>query len=144
MAMSISRANLTVLLILCGLVATGISLGATNDSPVLGADMPLLPALVRTARITGKVEIQVVTGADGKVVSAQLKNGHPLLARAALDNVKTWRFAGASERTITCEFKIEEREANVFDDYYRYGKIIFQLPNSVVVVFPPLIVEPQN
>jgi TonB family protein len=142
MAMRISRANLTVLLILCCLVATCISAAATNDSPVLGVDMPLYPALARTAKIMGIVEIQVVTGADGKVIWSQLKSGHPLLARAALDNVKTWRFAGASERTITYEFKIEERATNVFDDYYRYGKIIFQPPNSVEVMYPPAIVEP--
>ena len=142
--MRISRASMVAILFLGGLTATCLSVAATNDSPVLGADMPLYPALARTAKIMGKAEIQVVTGADGKVISAQPKSGHPVLARAALDNVKTWRFAGASERTITYEFKIEERAVNVFDDYYRYGKIIFQPPNSVVVVFPPLIVEPQN
>jgi TonB family protein len=140
MAMRISRANLAVFLILCGLVATCIPIGATDGSPVLGADMPLYPSLARTEKIMGKVEIQVVIGADGKVISAQLKSGHPLLARAVLDNVKTWRFAGASERTITYEFKIEERKPNAFDDFYSYGKIIFQPPNSVVVIFPPLIV----
>jgi TonB family protein len=140
MAMRISKVNMAAILFLCGLAATCISVAATNDSPVLGADMPLYPVMARTAKITGKVEIQVVTGADGKVISAQLKNGHPLLARAALDNVKTWRFAGASERTITYEFKIEERKANAFDDFYSYGKIIFEPPNSVVVIFPPLTV----
>jgi TonB family protein len=136
-----SRARLGVFLFLGVFAARCISAPATNDSPVLGADMPLYPALARTAKITGKVEVQVVTGADGKVISAQVKSGHPLLSRAVLDNVKTWRFAGAGERTITYEFKIEGRKENVFDDYYRYGKIIFQPPNSVAVIFPPPIVE---
>lgn len=139
--MQISRSNLGVFLFSCILAATCISASTTNDSPVLGADMPLYPALARTAKITGKVEVQVVTGADGKVISAQVKNGHPLLSRAVLENVKTWRFSGPSERTITYEFRIEERKENVFDDYYRYGKIIFQPPNSVAVIFPPPIVE---
>jgi TonB family protein len=141
MAMRISRANFTVLLIFCTLVGTCISAGETNGSPVLGADMPLYPSLARVARIMGKVEIQAVTDADGKVISAQLKSGHPVLGRAALDNVKTWRFAGAGERTITYEFKIEERKPNAFDDFYNYGRIIFQPPNSVVVIFPPVVVS---
>lgn len=103
--------------------------------------MPVYPALARTANITGRVEIQVAIGADGKVISAQLKSGHPLLAKVALDNVKTWRFAGKIERTVNYESKIEPRTEKAFDDYYRYGKIIFQPPNSVVVVFPAPIVE---
>jgi len=139
--MRLSRAAFAVILLVCVLAPVCVYVSASNDSPVLGADMPLYPVLARTAKITGKVEVQVVTDADGKVMSAQVKSGHPLLSRAVLDNVKTWRFAGASERTITYEFKIEERKENVFDDYYRYGKIIFQPPNSVVVIFPPPIVE---
>ncbi len=79
--MRISRANHAVILFLGILAAACISVSASNDSPVLGADMPLYPVLARTAKITGRVEIQVETDADGKVISAQLKSGHPVLAR---------------------------------------------------------------
>ena len=139
--MRISRAYMVVLLFLCGLAGGCLGVAAKNDSPVLGADMPLYPALARTANNQGRVEVQVITGADGKVISAQVKSGFPLLKRAAPDNVKTWRFAGRSERTITFEFKIEERAPKVFDDYYNYGKIIFHRPNSMEIIFSPAIVE---
>jgi TonB family protein len=108
---------------------------------MLAAEMPHYLALARTGNIQGKVEIQVVTDAEGRVISAQQKSGHPLLAYSALENVKTWRFAGQSERTITYEFKIEG-SASPNDNYYRYGKIVFHLPNSVEVIVPPLVVEP--
>jgi hypothetical protein len=73
--MRISRVHLRVLLILCFLVATCISTGPTDGSPVLGADMPLYRSLARVTKIMGKVEIQAVTGADRRVISALLKSG---------------------------------------------------------------------
>jgi TonB family protein len=144
--MRISKTTMVVILFLlgCGLAALRISLASASDTPVVGADLPLYPALARTANIQGKVELQVTTGADGRVVSALAKGGHPLLERAALDNVKTWRFAGQSERTVTYEFRVEARAVNSFDDYYRYGSILFHPPNSVEIIVPPTIVEPQK
>lgn len=142
--MRISRACVVVIWFICSLVALGIPVAATNDAPVIGADIPQYPALARTANIQGKVELHVITGPDGKVISALAKSGHPLLERAALDNVKTWRFAGQSERTVTYEFRVEAMAVNSFDDYHRYGKIIFHPPLSVEIVVPPVIVEPQK
>ena len=138
--MRISRTSGAALLFICGLAVGGISVGARSDSELLGAEMPRYLALARSGNIQGKVEIQVVTNAEGKVISAQPKSGHPLLAQSALENVKTWRFAGQSERTITFEFTIEG-SARTNDDYYRYGKIVFHLPNLVEVIVPPLLVE---
>jgi TonB family protein len=50
------------------------------------------PELARAARVQGAVFIDVVIGKDGKVAQARLVSGHPLLAQAALDNVKQWTY----------------------------------------------------
>src|SRR5260370_4095396 len=56
------------------------------------ADLPLYPVVAHTARITGKVEAQV-TVKGGVVTDVKLEPGsHPLLATAATENIKTWRF----------------------------------------------------
>jgi hypothetical protein len=65
--MQILRADVAIILLVCVLAPVCVSFSASNDSPVLGADMPLYPALARTAKITGKAEVQVVTGADGRL-----------------------------------------------------------------------------
>ncbi|MFZ0859436.1 MAG: energy transducer TonB [Candidatus Sulfotelmatobacter sp.] len=136
--MSIIR-DAALLLVFGALSAAGLAPQQSSDSPVLGADLPLYPALARQAKTEGKVEVQVETGTDGKVISAVAVSGPGILRQAAADNAKTWRFApGRSEVTVVYEFKIEGK-AETNDPYYKYGKIIFLRPNSVEVDFFPLI-----
>ena len=44
------------------------------------------------ARIQGTVVLQAIIGKDGTVQDLKVVSGHPLLVRAALDAVKTWRY----------------------------------------------------
>ncbi|HLK62276.1 MAG TPA: TonB family protein [Bryobacteraceae bacterium] len=53
---------------------------------------PKYPPLAKQARIQGVVTLKVLIAEDGTVKSAQLVSGHPLLAPAALDAVKRWRY----------------------------------------------------
>ena len=136
--MSIIR-GAALLLAFCAFAAARQTQQRRMDSPVLGADMPLYPALARQAGIEGRVEVQIRTDTDGKVISAMPLNGPGILRQVALDNAKTWRFAHKrSEGTIVYEFKIIGK-ADLNEDYYRYGKVVFCPPNSVEVDFPPLI-----
>jgi len=112
----------------------------SQNSPVLGADIPSYPPLARGTYIQGKVEIQIQMGSDGKVISATSRSGHPLLLQAALDNVKTWRFAPRQgEQIVVYEFRIDDKKVDENDPYYRYGKVLFRPPNTVEVIVPPLI-----
>jgi TonB family protein len=43
--------------------------------------------------ITGAVELDVIIAKDGTVQSASATSGQPLLAQAAIDSVKQWRFS---------------------------------------------------
>jgi TonB family protein len=53
---------------------------------------PIYPQEARTARISGTVVLKAVIDQTGDVVSLQLVSGHPLLAPAAIDAVKQWKY----------------------------------------------------
>ena len=52
--------------------------------------IPVYPQLARNARISGVVHLVGIIGKDGSIRNLQLIDGHPLLARAALDAVSQW------------------------------------------------------
>jgi len=53
---------------------------------------PIYPPLAKKARVQGAVVLMVVIGTDGKVRSAKVISGHPLLTGAALDAVRQWEY----------------------------------------------------
>lgn len=82
---------------------------ATGSSPVWGQEelnrkaklkvAPAYPELARRMNITGVVKLQVTVAANGTVKAARLVGGHPVLANAALDAIKKWRFETGPEET---------------------------------------------
>jgi len=68
------------------------------------------PELARKMNLTGTVKVEVVVSANGVVKDAKVIGGHPVLANAALDAVKKWRFEPAlSESSGVVDFKFEPR-----------------------------------
>jgi periplasmic protein TonB len=53
---------------------------------------PNYPPLARQARIQGSVLLQAVISKDGAIENLRLISGHPMLAPAALEAVKQWRY----------------------------------------------------
>jgi protein TonB len=53
---------------------------------------PSYPPLARQARIQGSVVLQAVISKDGSIQNLRLVSGHPMLAPAAIDAVKQWRY----------------------------------------------------
>ena len=53
---------------------------------------PEYPADAKQARIQGTVVMRVIVNKDGNVANIQLMSGHPLLAPAAIDAVKLWKY----------------------------------------------------
>jgi protein TonB len=53
---------------------------------------PVYPPLATMARIQGAVVLQAIIGTDGTIQDLKVQSGHPLLVRAALDAVHTWRY----------------------------------------------------
>jgi TonB family protein len=54
---------------------------------------PVYPALARQARIQGTVILRVVINKSGDVENMQLVSGHPMLAPAAVEAVKQWKYS---------------------------------------------------
>ena len=53
---------------------------------------PVYPALARQARIQGTVVLQAVISKTGDIEGLHLVSGHPMLAPAAIDAVKQWKY----------------------------------------------------
>ena len=71
---------------------------------------PMYPELARKMNITGTVKIEVVVAPNGTVKEAHVVGGHPVLANAALDAAKKWRFDPApAESTGVIDFRFEPR-----------------------------------
>lgn len=71
---------------------------------------PAYPELAHKMNISGTVKIEVVVAPNGTVKDARIVGGHPVLAQAALDAARKWRFEpAATESTGIIDFKFEPR-----------------------------------
>jgi protein TonB len=68
-------------------VSQGVSQGL-----LLHQVKPSYPPLARQARIQGTVVLQAVIGKDGNIQNLKVVSGHPMLAPAALEAVKQWKY----------------------------------------------------
>jgi TonB family protein len=102
----------SALFILSGALARAQT-GTTDESKrkVKTRVTPLYPELARRMNVAGKVKIEVVIGADGRVKTTRVVGGHPLLVHACQDAVREWRFLPAPEETtqvVEFEFRADE------------------------------------
>lgn len=75
---------------------------------------PTYPPLARQAHIQGAVVLTAIIDKDGSIKNLQLVSGHPLLAPAAIEAVKQWRYkpfllSGQPfevETTVTVNFQL--------------------------------------
>jgi TonB family protein len=69
---------------------------------------PVYPELARKMRLSGTVKIEVTVTPNGLVKEARVVGGHPVLANAALDAAKKWRFEPSpTESTGVIDFKFD-------------------------------------
>ena len=61
--------------------------------------VPDYPAIARQLKLKGKVKIVAAVSADGQVISTNVVGGHPVLASAAVDAIKRWRFEPSPKDT---------------------------------------------
>lgn len=77
---------------------------------------PIYPPLARQARIQGTVILDVTINKPGDVSDTKLVSGHPMLAPAAIDAVKQWRYRPyekdgepvAVETTVQVNFRLAD------------------------------------
>jgi TonB family protein len=69
---------------------------------------PVYPELARKLNLTGTVKVELVVAPNGMVKDAKVVGGHPVLATAALEAAKKWRFEPtALESSGIVDFKFE-------------------------------------
>jgi TonB family protein len=107
-------AMLAVVAVVAGTGSVGVRAQDSDNEIVRRAKskvQPTYPELARKMNITGTVKVQVVVAANGTVKDAKVVGGHPVLATAALDAVKKWRFEpAAGESTGVVDFKFEPHQ----------------------------------
>jgi protein TonB len=68
-----------------------VSAGVTSGLLIRKVN-PNYPPLARQARISGTVVLRAVISKDGSIENLSLVSGHPMLAPAAIDAVKQWKY----------------------------------------------------
>ena len=53
---------------------------------------PVYPVIAKLTHLQGTVQLRAIIGKDGAVRELELVSGHPILARAALEAVRQWRY----------------------------------------------------
>ena len=73
--------------------AQRIRVGGNVRAPqILQRINPAYPPLAKQARISGLVKLEGIIAKDGTVQQLKVVSGHPLLAPAALEAVRQWRY----------------------------------------------------
>jgi len=68
-----------------------VSQGVTQGM-IIRKIQPAYPPLARQARIQGPVVLQAEIGKDGSIQNLRLISGHPMLAPAAIEAIKQWKY----------------------------------------------------
>ncbi len=69
------------------------------------------PDLARRMNLSGTVKLEVTVAPNGTVKDAKVVGGHPVLANAALEAARKWRFEPAQmENSGTLDFKFEPHQ----------------------------------
>ena len=76
------------------LAKTAVRVGGAIRAPRKIKDAtPVYPAIAKSNRIGGTVQVELTVGPDGKVVGTRVLKSVPVLDQAALDAVKQWEYA---------------------------------------------------
>lgn len=118
-------AALLVLVVLTSLAASQVHADRVRvGQNVMSAQIvtkvaPVYPPMVRQARIQGSVFLKVRINKSGDVTDIQLYSGHPMLAPAAIEAVKQWKYkpyllngeAVDVETDVTVNFTLADKPA---------------------------------
>jgi len=73
---------------------------AADDRAVKSRVAPVYPEIARRLKITGEVKVEALVDADGQVKSVKAVSGNHVLAVAAEDAVRQWKFQSGSGDSV--------------------------------------------
>jgi TonB family protein len=89
------------------------------------------PRLALLSAVQGRVELEAVVSADGKVKDVKSISGHPLLVNDAKDSLRQWRFTACAPSATQCS----ARAIFVFE-FEKGACEIDSCPNDIQVDMP--------
>ena len=119
-------------------VCAAVSVAQVAEPPrklpvVKSGEMPFYPPLANMARIQGDVHLRVTTDGSG-VASVVVESGQPMLAKAAEDNVRTWKFEPNEPTSFSTLFAYHLfAEPKCETDKSGNGEIHLKLPTQVEI-----------
>lgn len=60
---------------------------------------PAYPQLAQLMHVSGSVKVEVIVAPNGLPKKSKVLGGHPLLAEAAIDAIRRWRWAPSTRET---------------------------------------------
>ena len=84
---------------------------AADDRAVKSRVAPVYPEIARRLKITGEVKVEALVDSDGQVKSVKTVSGNHVLAVAAEDAVRQWKFqpgSGDSVVVVAVNFTINQ------------------------------------
>lgn len=82
---------------------------AAGDRSVVSRVAPVYPELAKRMKISGQVKVEATVDAEGKVTAVKTVSGSKMLAPAAEEAVKKWKFeagAGAGTAEVDVTFSL--------------------------------------
>lgn len=102
MTLRLPRTAVAALLIAGGLILVPLHFGAQDSSSkrkLVAHEAPPYPPLARNMALEGVVKADVLVSPDGGVKSVNVLGGHPVLAQAAVNTIRHWKWEPASHET---------------------------------------------
>jgi protein TonB len=73
-------------------IAPPLRISHMSEGDLIHKILPVYPPLARSARIQGQVVLQAVISKQGVIENLTVLAGHPMLAPAAIEAVRQWRY----------------------------------------------------
>ncbi len=96
---SSGRYLLAKALLVVVLCLAGGSVAGQEARKALSKPAPEYPEMAKRLRLSGKVKVEIVIGANGQIKDTKVIGGHPILVDAALVALRKWKYAPASSET---------------------------------------------
>jgi len=85
---------------------------AESTRKVVNRVDPQYPGMAKSINLQGSVKLDVLVSPNGTVKSVAVKGGHPLLAQAAQDALRQWKWEAAAHEThesVELKFSLHDR-----------------------------------
>ena len=76
-----------------------LSQQSASTRKLIARTAPQYPDLARSMALQGSVRVEALVAPDGSVKSVEIKGGHPLLAQAAANTVRRWKWEASSHES---------------------------------------------